>query len=330
MRRGARSWIAGAAALAAGCGGDPPPASPPLPFDKVTPTLPRTWSGLPLAAWVARATDADPSTRATAAWGIAELAGDAAAVEPALRPLLRDASPAVRWAALHAVRRLGSGGASTAEAVVERIAAAETPAIRALAREAAAAIGAPAVPALARALGSPEAVVRWGALQALRAVGDPAAGAAAAVDGLAAGDPDPAVRAAALQALARLGAEGLRLAVLRFEAGDFTVQPDAARAIAFAGPRGVEALRAILASPRDEQAAQAAAALADLGPGAGAALPELLAALGRSGTVRANAAEALVAIGEEAVPGLVKVAGGTDAAAAEAARYALERIGAGR
>jgi hypothetical protein len=277
-------------ALAA-CGGpDEPAQGPPLPFNKVPPTLPRLFRQRTLTQWLDLADSPDPARRAEAPWALAELSSDAAVVGPVLERLLGDASPDVRYAAAVAVGRFpGDLGPRVAERVVALLGAPERGVANA-ARAALAELGPRALPALEACLRGDEVT----ALAALRALADLGAAAEEASPALVQALAREELRRSAALALERVGAAALPAMVKRLsEAGEDEalvllgliaargreaaphvaeitrafrrpppVRTVAGEALVAAGPAGKTALEALAKDPDADVATAASAALA--------------------------------------------------------------------
>jgi HEAT repeat protein len=294
-------------------------------FNKMAPEVERRYHGRSLAIWKDHDPGAPPEVRAQTAYALAALERDPMASESLLRTLLDDAHPSVRLAAVVATGRLLPPSAGAAERLVALLASPEEP-IRRHARQALGRMGTVAVRPLETALADERVRVRWGAAASLGGIGPPAEAVVGALDRLVEDDPHATVRRQALFSLARLGTPGVERAIRHLSTGDLLRRNEAAAALAGGGAAAVGPLAVLLADEDAELAARAAGILADTGPPAVAARDELLRALRRSGPVRFNAAEALVAIGQPAVEALEALARSEDEGVAAVARYALGRI----
>ena len=313
----------GVCALGVGSCGEASNA-PPVP-DKTVPALRFLHGGRSLEAWKAVPADADPEERIAAAFGLASLESAPLESVAALRSLLADERSAVQVAGAIAAGRLAPGSAVLAQDLVSLLGSPVEP-VRRHARVALGALGPEALPALAGALEDDAVGVRWGALVALAQIRTGTPALRARVEALAGDGAHPAVRRQALRALPRLGPEGIEAALGFLGHDETAVRREAAAGLLAAGEAVVAPLAALLGDGGDIPAAEAAGILADLGPRAAAALPDLLRALTRAGIVRFNAADALIALGPPALPGLRALAEGEDPDLAATARYAIDQI----
>jgi HEAT repeat protein len=207
---------------------------------------------------VDRLGDADARTRDRAIRALGEIGPGAREAGPKLVPLLRDGDASVRISTAEALGSIGKGGAPVPGSV----------------------------PALAAALGDPDARVRWSATNALGELG-PAASAAGPALVAALRDADPKVRLGAAYALgeARATPPG---AVPGLVGGLTASDPDTrgtmARALGQLRPPSKEAVPPLVETLRrdgnEHVRLAACTALRDLAPVARDALPALRAALG--------------------------------------------------
>jgi len=257
---------------------------------------------------VAAATDPDDAIRHA---GINALAG-ARTLHPdaaeALAGLLKNADPALRQRAAHALGRLGPDAASALPALIDaarasngegvfvdsltQIGPAALPALLSALKDAKPAenewifhtlrgFGAAAAPALNEALQNPKPEVRVSAIQALGAMGLDATPALHTLFTLASGD-EPKAQAAALRALVALRAEPRHLKPL-LEAAMASPSPDVKRAgaagVAATGggaELGVDTLIALLSDDDAVGRLSAVQALGELGPKAAPAVNALV------------------------------------------------------
>ncbi len=239
-----------------------------------------------------RSRDAGTRARAARKLGVAGRASNAAELEP----LLQDAEPAVRCAAIEALGAIGGeavvppllGAARGADAVR---AEAEAAAVRASVVAALTAVGQAAVPALLAAAGDRHARVRECSVTALGAIGGQRA-----AEGLARAlaDDRSALRQLAARALARTagaGAVGTLSAALAHK--DAATRRAAAEALGDTrADEAVPALQRALADP--DRGVQAAVVQALAAVGRGAAIDALIGALCRPDReLRQAAAQAL-------------------------------------
>jgi len=320
--RAAGILLAGVACLACGCGAESP--VPPVP-NKTVPEIPFEYEGRSLSAWKSLPADAPAEERAAAAWAMAALEEDPAQSVTVLLELLRAPEPSVRLAAAVAAGRLGLPSEEAARILVGWFDAPEEP-LRRHARVAVGGMGAVALEPLGAVLGHETMRVRWAALVALRQLGAIAAELTDPIRSLAQSDPEPAVRRQALFTLARLGPTGIEVTLTFLRSPETHVRTEASAALVQAGDLVVKPLSLLLSDPDEELAALAGGILADLGPRAVMVMPALLRALSREGPVRFNAAEALIAIGPQAVSRLEPLAESPDEGVAAIARYALDEI----
>lgn len=322
MRRRLGALALGATLAASGCG-DPPGQGPS--FNKTVPEIEALFQGRALETWRALDAHLPAEVRAQTAYALAELEKDPAEGTPLLLRLLEDPEPSVQLAAIVAAGRMGLESMEVAQRLVLAL---ESPyeALRRHARKSLAQGGAGTLPALEGALAHPHPQVRWAAAAALSGLGKTGAPLAALLARLVLEDPESLVRRQALLSVARLGPAGVQTCIGHLRSDDLARRQEAAAALVGAGADAVAPLATLLADPDAELAAVAAGVLVDLGEVAAPALDALLGALSRPGPVRFNSADALVAVGAPAVPGLEALAESPDEAIAAVARYTLERI----
>jgi HEAT repeat protein len=189
-----------------------------------------------------------------------------------------------------------------------------------------------AVPALVKALSDSEPRVRGHAARALGLIDDKSDDTIKGLVGLVA-DPDPRVRRAAITALGRLrpaGKDTFPLLVRALEDADPAVVMPALQSLAEGGAAAVPAL--IEALKHEEGRYWACIALAEMGPAAKDAVPQLTSLLSDDEPeVRMEAVMALGEIGPDAVaaaPALIKTLADTTPAVRYAAGFSLGKIGA--
>ena len=179
------------------------------------------------------------------------------------------------------------------------------------ASEALGSYGKAAAPALAKALGAAEPVIRRGAARALRLMesgAEPAEGALTR----ALGDSDAAVRGSAVSALSRLGLPTARLVPLlmaRLEDSEASVRSAAVQALSRQRPADVGRELAALLDGAEADTIEAVALVAErLGSRSRVVLPGLIAAVARIGELRPDSslARALGVFGDEAAAALLQ------------------------
>ena len=196
------------------------------------------------------------------------------------------------------------------------------------ASEALGSYGKAAAPALAKALGAAEPVIRRGAARALRLMASGAEPAAAAL-ARALGDSDAAVRGSAVSALSRLGLPTARLVPLlmaRLEDSEASVRSAAVQALSRQRPADVGRELAALLDGAQENTIQAVALVAErLGRRARAVLPGLIAAAARVDELRPDTslARALGVFGDEAAAVLLRELSAEGLSAGKADRLIL-------
>lgn len=172
MKR-APAWLA---TLALGaCGGqDEPSASPPLPFNKVAPTLPRLVRQRRLEEWLERTSSPVAERRAEAASALVELLTQPDVLAPVLERLLADPDASVRYAAVVAVGRFPGDLGPTATVRVAALLGAREAGLAAAVRATLRTLGPRAVPALERLVagGLPESSAQAAELLAVIRAGD--------------------------------------------------------------------------------------------------------------------------------------------------------------
>ncbi|MBI2480267.1 MAG: HEAT repeat domain-containing protein [Planctomycetia bacterium] len=250
---------------------------------------------------IADVNNSDKQARVQALDGLAELRAGAAAAVPALVAALGDGDEEIVW---HAARALGAVGEAAATAV----------------------------PKLAALLDDDRPKVRAYAAYALGSVGKPALSAADRLIELAF-DKEALVRRAALRALRQIDPpqdKTLPLVIKILEQGEMSVILPALHSLAEQGKDAVPRLRNALSI---EQAQYwACLVLAEIGPDAADAVPEIQAVLkSKNPDVRLEALVALGEIGpaaESAVPSVVALAENDEFKHVRyAAVYALGKIG---
>ena len=254
-----------------------------------------------LEALIAAVADTDPDVAVNAIDALDKLGPLANDAVPALIKALGSADEAVRW---HAERALGAIGPDAKEAV----------------------------PELIKALDDESATVKAYAAFALGAIGDPAEPAVEKLIALAF-DADPLVRRASLRALRSIGAPAEKMQPLCLkvlEEGDPAVVLPMLQSLAEAGEEAVEPLRKALKN--EKLSYWACVALADIGPQAATAVPDLIDVLDHGEPeVRMQSLLALAAIGPAAAPAVPTIVGLVEDDEFEAVRfsaaYALGEIG---
>lgn len=298
MSRRARVFSLWLATLAlAGCGeSEDAPAGPPLPFNKIPPTLPRLVRERNLAEWLEHAQSPDAARRAEAPWALVELAGGPAGIAPTLERLLADPSPHVRYAAVVAVGRSANDlGPEVIRRVVVLLGAPE-PGLASAVRATLIETGARAVPALLERVGDEDPARVELVLRTLGEIGPAAAPATEALLTLYARRED--LRRPTVWALERFGP---------------AVAPAVVQRLPAAGEEEAAVLlRLVPARP------EALAAHADA----------LIAAFLRPGLVRRAVSDLFVEAGAGALPLLERIVKDhhKDLAAAAAARELAEQI----
>ena len=220
---------------------------------------------------------------------------------PQLVHLLVDV-PRVRTAALEALA--AAGPAARAElAAVNRLFRADSEGdVRAAAARALGRMGPPAeaVGALADALRDPNGQVRAAALEAIGGIGPANADAAEALARRM--DPFSTDASVVVAALERIGPAGIPHMRPLLKGGGVETRCQAALALGCMGPQAAALLAEALRDPTDEVKIAAAGALGRLGPPAGGAVAELIALTAdTNGTLRHEAARAVVRVGAPAV-----------------------------
>jgi HEAT repeat protein len=252
------------------------------------------------------------SIRQRAAWALGDLGPAAQAAVPALREALQN--PETRRDAARGLGDIGEGSAAAVPDLIALLAddRADDAAVNALGQ-----IGRAAVPALIRAVESPNAAIRKGAVDALRRM---RSDAAPAVEVLIVALEDEDLRFNAVDALGEIGpaAEAAIPAIVPL-LGNTDVDYVAVDALVNIGERAVPATIGALESPDANTRSNAIQVLRQIGPGAAAAVPVLTELLndhtelspGLSGdvaTIRIQAIQALGAIGPQAraaIPDLI-------------------------
>jgi plasmid stabilization system protein ParE len=288
------AWWLSALVLSA-CGErEEAPGGPPVPFNKIPPTLPRRVRERTLAEWLERAQSPDAARRAEAPWALVELAPDPQTIAPALERLLADPSPHVRYAAAVAVGRTADDlGPAVTRRLVAQLGAPE-PGLASAVRASLTSLGARAVPALIERLGDDDLERVRLVLRSLGEIGTAAAPATPAVLGLYAGRPD--LQGQAVWTLERFGPSIAPALVERLPAA----VDDVAAVV----------LRLVPATP-EVLAAHAEA---------------LLAAFRRPGIVRRAASDLFLVAGLGALPILDRLAQDPDRDLAAAATTLAEQI----
>ncbi|WP_067046912.1 HEAT repeat domain-containing protein [Methanofollis ethanolicus] len=216
-----------------------------------------------------------------------------------LAPLLRSRSPERRYGAAVSLGRTGDPAAVPA---LEKALSDPDPGVRWMALEALGAIGNPALPVLTRLLGSDDIDLRWGAAVTLGDIGDPAA-----VEPLARAleDGDRYVRTRAALALAALGVPALPSLAAAAGHRDAGVRWAAALALGKIGsPDSIPALSPLVSDTDPAVRWKAVEALGAIG-GEAAVGPLVMALDDRDEEVCGVATAALTAIGEPAVTSLI-------------------------
>jgi HEAT repeat protein len=208
---------------------------------------------------------------------VIEAVPDPRPLVPALLLLLADDDAKVRQEAVHALRRIGPGGAA-------------------------------AVPALVRALCDTDELTADRAAGALGAIG------AGAVPALIEALSDPRTRRRAAEALGRVGADAATavrplLALLGDTTANWDERSNAAEALGGIGasaPAAIPDLARGLADPDETVRRECAEALGKIGDAAGPAVPALIDAVGdKDDSVRREATDTLWRLGEPAIRALV-------------------------
>jgi HEAT repeat protein len=181
------------------------------------------------------------------------------------------------------------------------------------------------VDALAPLLSDPDAGVRWSALVAVERIGTATPSVAEGVVA-ALSDAAPGVRSAARAAAKRGGAPVAERLLPVLLSDDWDRQEAASDLLGAIGPDALPFLRKALADERSDTAALAARAIGSVGPAAADAVADLVRGLGRSGSARREATDALVAIGAAARPALEAAAKDPDERVRSAAESALSRL----
>jgi hypothetical protein len=299
-----------------------PAAAPPA---TSSPTLAPRWQGRTAEEWVPFLASDVRALRFDALWAMGELGPPTPEGIAAVRAALSGAEGAdadLELAAAFAVRRWGANAPADLAPALLRVRAWRPLHARALAE-----MGGSAVPALRAALAADEPAGATGrALAAVANVGAEGEPLASDVLRLAREGASRDVRLAAGRALGRLGTAGAEAAIGLLAADDLDLGEAARRGLARGGESALVSLRGALGRLGDEEAAAVADVLAAMGPRAAAAVPDLARALRRTGPVRFNAADALVAVGEPARAELERLARDDDADVARLAADALGRL----
>lgn len=306
MKRCMPVLVLGLGVALCGCGEDAPPSGPS--FNKIVPEVEERFHGKALSTWRDYESRAPVARRALTGYALAALEKEAIESAPLLLELVRDAHPSVQLGGVIGAGRLAPPSTELAEAIADLLESPEEP-LRRHARKALARLGKAALEPLLRRLSSEKVGVRWGAAVSLAGLGDAGHPAIQKLADMATGDSHRAVREQALLTLGRLGPDGVARVIPWLEKDQYFERSRAERALAGAKEDAVDPLRALLKHERPEVAAVAAGVLADLGPIAAPAIPDLIEALTHTGPLRLNAAEALVAIGKQALPYLEEPAG---------------------
>jgi len=260
---------------------------------------------------------------------------------PALVRALENQNPKVRERAAEALGKL-KGGAAPAVPALIRALGDEQQSVQMRSALALGAIGpdaGAAVPRLIGLLKEGDPVVNWAAATALGGLGPAAKEAAPALTELLS-DSAPYVRLSAAKALTQVGEKerGIQALEKLLKAKSDNARISAAHALFKLGRRREEAVGIIaegLSPGKGFNTRQSAAVfLADLGPGARAAAPALIKALGdKEAMIRGHAARALGEIGPPAagaIPELEKLLGDESRWVRDMAAKALKKIRAVR
>lgn len=257
-----------------------------------------------------------------------------AALPELIKSLNNDRSH-VRSAAAKAIGWIGPAAGEAITPLTGRLGDGDAD-VRNQAAEALGRIGPDALPAVTEALRHEQAMVRAGAALAILTMGDPAKPAGPALAAALKAEADDAARAHELRALSRLQyppVELLPLAVplLRHESEPVRqAAVDAVIAMTPAATTSVPALKPLVASSDVAEAKLGAALLGMIGPEAGGAVPELIAARSRPEAASELASaidESLILIGPPAVPALVKVMNSAGGDAAHWSVQCLRKLG---
>jgi HEAT repeat protein len=251
-----------------------------------------------LPALLASLKEKDEVVRINALVVLGQMGQAAKTTVPEIARSLKDKDMGVRMEAVLTLGEMGPAAKSTIPALLDALKEDELRLLEPLVSVTLGNIGAPAVPALTKALGDKDARLRRTAAYALGLIG-PKAGGAAHVLTEALDDAEADVRALAAKALGRIGADA-KAALPKLEEAlkekDARVRVNAALALyqVGGGTAGLPVLMEALADTQPHVREQACAALAVLGvkaAPAGALLRK--AATDKEARVRALAAEAL-------------------------------------
>jgi len=278
-----------------------PPVSPPPPFLGPKSTAKTEAPAAPdVAALAEKLSSKDDATSYAAADGLTALGPQAEPAVPALTKALGSANPELRWRAARALAAIGPKSA-------------------------------PAAPNLATRLEDGTPTVRANAANALGAIG-PAAKEHAEKLSKVVTDPDPMVRRAAIQALSRLELDrdvALALFVKTLEDADHSVVLPALHSLAERGEKAVPLLREALKNEKSRY--WACVALADIGPAAKDAVPDLAKlTTSENAEIRLQTAVALGQIGSgaaSAAPALGNLLNDPEVGVRYGAAFALGSIG---
>ena len=310
------------AALGAGCGGDDP--SPTSPFDKRVPRIVRTHLGRTLDTWLQEAANPEPSIRAQAAWSLGALYGATEQRAQALHRLLEDEHPDVRFAAVVAAGRVPLTDAKSAQLVLSQLGGAR--AMRRAARASAVYMGKATLAPLLQALKDDDHLVRWSAAWVALRLGATAEGLVSTLDDLMHHDREGSVRKQAALALAKIGEVGPARLAMSLSHTSARLRGLAEGGLRSVGPEGVKVLIRLLDGSNQEEADFAAGIFASKPSLARSAIRPLVYALDDEGPKGADAADALVRVGPDALDALRAAREKTSGAHRRAIAVVIERI----
>lgn len=220
----------------------------------------------------------------------------------------------VRSAAAKAIGWIGPAATDAIPTLAQRLSDGDTD-VRTQSAEALSRIGAAALPVLIDSLKSDQPAVRTAAAAALEAMGDPARETGGALAAAFKAEPDEGAKVRELRALSRLQyppAELLPLVLPLLQVDSEPIRQAAADAVITMTPAAttsVPAVKMMVASADVAEAKLGVALLGAIGPEAGGAVPDLIAARSKANAPAELASaidDALVQIGSPAVPELVK------------------------
>jgi HEAT repeat protein len=276
--------------------------------------------------------ETDPAARGSLATALAEFPDWAESTIPVLAPLLRDKDPAARSSGLTALERLGTPALPVlARSIGSRYEDVRRAALNALVKSNG--VGAEeALPTLLAMLSAKEDQTRE---EAATVLGKLRTAARTAIGPLsrALEDPNVTVRTRAAEALGQIGKAAVPALTKALKNGNDEVRGLASQALADVGSGYQSAVPDLIAIVADKEASlptrrRAAHALAKVGGGGKAAVKPLIDALNeKDDDLRHCASDALAAIGEPALPALIEALQSVNPKVGQFVREGLRRMG---